>query len=225
MNASRMFAAVFAAGAVAMASAASAHEVITGSGKQVTQQRTVSGFNGVSLAVPARIEIVQGDREGVELTGDDNVLAEIETVVDQGSLKLRWRKDVSVRNAGTLRGTVYARTVEAIAISGSGDVHAPALQSKQLALRIAGSGDMNLAGRADAVQVRISGSGNVKAAKLDARQAKVNIAGSGDATLWARESLSVTVAGSGDVRYYGDPSVEKRIAGSGSVRRAGASPG
>ena len=210
---------------LALAAPAAVAETISGSGRAVTQAREAKAFNAVSLAIPGKMEIVQGDREGITITADDNVMAEIETVVERDSLRIRFRKGLNVNTRTPIRVTVHARTMEAISIAGSGDVLAPSITARQLSVRISGSGDVLLGGKADSLDVRISGSGNVKAGKFETQRAHVSIAGSGDATLWARESLEVTVAGSGDVRYYGDPTVARKIAGSGSVRRAGASPG
>ena len=222
MNAFKL---AFAAAALAAASLAQAAS-ITGSGTPATQQREAAGFTGIGLALPGRVEIVQGAAEGVSVTADDNLLAEIETVVERGVLQIRWRsRNMDVRTRSDIRVTVNARTVESIAVAGSGDVSAPALASKQLAVRISGSGDVKLAGRAESLEARISGSGDIKASRLETERAKVHIAGSGDATVWARKALEAHVAGSGTVRYYGDPSVSRHIAGSGSVRKSGDTPG
>lgn len=199
---------------------------VNGSGKAVTQQREVTGFTGLGLAIPAVVDVVQGASEGLTLTADDNIAAEIETVVEKGVLQVRWRtRNIDVRQATRIRIALSAKTLESIAISGSGDVNAPALNAGRLSVRISGSGDVKLGGRGDAIDVSISGSGDVNAGKFDTQSAHIRIAGSGDAVVWARKSLEAQVAGSGDIRYYGDPTVAKRIAGSGKVRRAGDSPG
>lgn len=227
MNAHRTSFLLAAAAAIAGLglTTASAWTGITGSGKALTQQREVSGFTGVALSVPGRLEIVQGTAEGVTLTADDNVAPEIETVVESGVLHVRFRKDTNVRTRTRISITVKARAIHSIAVAGSGDVIAPSLDSPELKVRIAGSGDVQLGGRAGTLEVRISGSGDVDAGRFDTQHARVSVAGSGDATVWARKSLEVKVSGSGDVRYFGDPDVRQKIAGSGSVRRKGASPG
>lgn len=204
---------------------ASAWSGITGSGRAMTQQREVSGFSGIALSLPGRLEIVQGAAEGVTITADDNVLPEIETVVERGVLHLRFRQNTGVTTRTRIAITVKARSIESIAVAGSGDVIAPSLDSPELTVRLAGSGDVKVGGRAESLQVRISGSGDVDAGRFDTQRAKVSVAGSGDATVWARKTLEVSVSGSGEVRYFGDPEVRKKVAGSGTVRRKGASPG
>jgi hypothetical protein len=178
----------------------------------------------VALSIPARVDIVQGTTEGIRITADDNLLAHIESVVEGGTLKLRWReRSQSVRDAH-IRVIVNVKALESLAVAGSGEIHAPSVNAKRFAVSVAGSGDVKLAGRAEALEVSISGSGDLDAGKLEAQRARVSIAGSGDATVWARAALQANVAGSGEIRYYGDPEIKRSLAGSGSVRRLGAAP-
>ena len=209
------------------------------------QNPAVSGFTGVRLAVPGKMEVIQGGTETLSMEGSAEDLAKIEAVVESGVLHIRQKERMSNWNWNPkFRLTVNAKTIDQLAISGSGDIHSssiksgaiklaisgsgdiriPALEADSASVSISGSGDVTLGGRAGSVDSHISGSGDLKAEKLEARNVKVAISGAGDVKVWAREGLQVRIAGSGDVRYYGDPSVEKRIAGSGSVKRLGANP-
>lgn len=208
------------------------------------ETRAASGFTVIALAAPVKVDIVQGDAEGLVVEGDEAALADLETVVENGTLKIRTRSKKDVPGMGKVRVHVNAKAIEGlriagsgdiiaeslrattlkIAVSGSGDVRIAALDATTLDVSVAGSGDVLVGGKADTLSTSIAGSGDVKAGKLAARTAKVSIAGSGDVTLWARDQISVSVVGSGDVRYYGDPEVKRSIVGSGSVRRLGATP-
>jgi len=216
-----------AAAGLALAATLASAETLTGSCNPATDTRNVAGVRSVSMSVPGRLEIVAGDAEKLTLSGDDNVLPAIETTVERGELRIRFRErgSLNVRLKAPLRMTLTAKSIEGISVAGSGDVVANAMDARKLALSIAGSGNITLGGKAQSLDVQIAGSGDVKAGKLDAKSASVSIAGSGDATVWARESLNASVAGSGDVRYYGDPSVQRSVMGSGTVRRVGAAPG
>jgi putative autotransporter adhesin-like protein len=207
-----------------LAASAALAASLSGSGRSVTEERAVSGYTGISLAIPAKLDVVQGTSESVSITADDNVLKEIESVVEGGVLKLRFRQRFNSVNNTRIRVTVNARAVESLVVAGSGDIHATRLDTPRLAIKVAGSGEVKLSGRAEALEVSISGSGDLDAGRLDTRRAKISVAGSGDAVVWARETLKVNVAGSGDIRYYGDPAIEKTIVGSGSVRKLGAAP-
>jgi hypothetical protein len=218
---------------------------IRGSGKIVQTRRSVAGFTGISLEMPATVAVVQGNdanfAEGVVIETDDNIAPLLETVVERGQLVIRFVRGTGSVSTKVLNVTVNARTIEQLAISGSGDItsgklqgaalrcsisgsgdiHLAQLQVDKLRISIAGSGDFEAAGRADEIEASVAGSGDIKAGKLAAERVKLSIAGSGDAVVRANTALNVRIAGSGDVAYYGNPQVTQAVAGSGEVRRMG----
>lgn len=219
-------------------------KTVRGSGVMKIETRNVTEFNKIALSIPAKVELIQGNTEGITIEGDDNIVPLVETAVRNGELKIHFaEKNISV-STKLLRLVVNVKTVEGLSVAGSGDLHAAQLQSATLKAGIAGSGDVNITrldvdsltvsiagsgnfsagGKAKTVETDIAGSGNIKIGNLEANAVKVSVAGSGDATIWATDSLKVSVAGSGDVKYYGDPKVSKSFAGSGSVKRLGAAP-
>lgn len=217
---------------------------VTGSGNIKSETRNVSGFTGISLSLPANVEIVQGNSEGIVIETDDNISPLIETVVDSGSLKIRFKERNMSVSTKTLNMTVNVKTLDSLSVAGSGDLRAAKLQVPKLKTSIAGSGDVRIAsldadtltlsiagsgdfsagGKANTVEGKIAGSGDIKIGVLAANNVKISIAGSGDATVWAKDTLTVSVAGSGDVAYYGDAKVTQSVAGSGSVKRLGSAP-
>jgi hypothetical protein len=202
---------------------------IVGSGRAVTEKRDASGFRGVALSIPGKLELVQGGSESLTLTADDNVAPLIETFVENGILRIRYRRDsggaLNVRTNTPIRMQLDAKTMESISVAGSSNVDARQLSTGALKVSIAGSGDVRLAGKGESLELSISGSGDVKAKEFETQRTTVSIAGSGDAEVTARAQLKASIAGSGDVRYHGDPSVQKSVVGSGRVRRAGAAAG
>jgi hypothetical protein len=208
------------------------------------QSRPASGFTGIGLSVPLKLELTQGDTESLVLEGEPDALANVETAVENGILMIRSRTRVNFGRTPKMHAYVTAKNIESLRISGSGDISTPSLRSNALKLGISGSGDIRIgtlaaasldvavsgsgdvtvAGKTDMLVAGISGSGDVKAGKLETREARVSIAGAGDVTLWTKESLTVRISGAGDVRYYGDPAITKSVAGVGSVRRVGLAP-
>lgn len=217
-------------------------ERIKGSGVARTEARNVSGFHAVALGVPARLKLRQGDSEGLSITGDDNIVALVETVVEDGALKIRWanKRDYST-NYKDLEIVVNARNIDGLTVAGSGQIRAERLKTTNLRTTIDGSGGitfdaldadsviaaihgsgrLSAAGRADSLDVTVAGSGEVSAAKLESRRARISLLGSAQATVWAKEDLNATIAGSGTIHYYGNPHLNQTVAGSGSIRQAG----
>jgi hypothetical protein len=220
-------------------------EQVQGSGRIVKQVRQVGNFSGLSLGLPGHVALRIGNTEGITIEADDNLLPLVETVVENGTLTIRpTRRNLNLQSK-SIRIVVQARSIERLALGGSGSIDADALRARKLDIDLGGSGSINLKGvDSDALAVSLGGSGDLKAAggttgkltvsiggsgdvdlgRVQARSASVTIAGSGEATVWARNELSATIAGSGDVNYYGDPQVSKSSVGSGGVRRMGAAP-
>ena len=209
------------------------------------ETRDVSGFDGLGVSAPIRVELKQGDAESLVVEGEESALAELESYVERGSLLLRQRSSGHVKYMDKVKAYVTMKDIRGISAAGSGDIVAGALRTGEVKLAVAGSGDLRIAdltatlvhaavagsgdltiaGRAEKLEAGVAGSGDLKAGKLEVADAKVGVAGSGSASVWARASLHASVAGSGDVRYFGDPTVRKTsVTGSGTLRRAGANP-
>jgi hypothetical protein len=220
-------------------------EQVQGSGRIVKQARQVGNFSGLSLGLPGHLELRIGNSESVTIEADDNLLPLVETVVEGGMLRIRpTRRNLDLESK-SIRIVVQARSIERLALGGSGSIDADPLRARKLDIDLGGSGSIRLKGvESDALAVALGGSGDLQAARgavgrltvsiggsgdvdlgrVQATSASVTIAGSGEATVWPRNALSATIAGSGDVNYYGDPQVSKSTIGSGGVRRVGAAP-
>lgn len=217
-------------------------EKVRGNGKVRTQPRELAHFTGMSLSLPAQVELRIGNSEGISIETDENLLPLIDTGIENGTLKIRAAKKNMNLQPSTMKIVVQARQVERIALGGSGSVRSEPLRGGSMQFDVGGSGSIDIksidgdtvtvtvggsgniktgGGSAKTLSVSIGGSGDVDAGKLAASQASASVAGSGTATVWARDALSVTIAGSGDVNYYGDPKVSKSVAGSGDVNRLG----
>ncbi|MES2117998.1 MAG: head GIN domain-containing protein [Pseudomonadota bacterium] len=217
---------------------------VQGSGNLTRQTRQVDHFTGLALGMGGNVEVRLGAMEGVTVETDDNLQSLIETTVDNGTLRIRPLKRDMRLEPHALRIVVQARTMERLAVTGSGTVVADGLHGQKLAFDVAGSGSilanrldgesvavslagsgtLRAGGKADRLQVSVGGSGQVQAGKLAARDVTASVSGSGQAQVWAREALNVNVVGSGDIGYYGDPRLTTSVLGSGSVKRLGAAP-
>lgn len=219
-------------------------EHVQGNGKITKQTRELGHFTALSTSVDGNVEIRLGNTEGISIETDDNLQGLIETVVENGTLRIRpLKKDMQLETR-TLKIVVQAKSVDHISVAGSGNVDADRLrgeglrvevggsgsinlrdlESESLAVSLGGSGNLKASGKTERLQISIGGSGKVQAGQLATRDTTVSIGGSGQATVWAKQSLHLSVAGSGDVSYYGDPQLSKSISGSGSVKRLAGSP-
>lgn len=209
-----------------------------GTGELETEIRNVDNFHALEVSVCGDVEVRTDSVYRVEVTCEGNIIAYLETVEDDGVLKILFDRDVY--DVDNLKIRVSAPNWDGIKINGSADVDVPdAISGSKLDLgitgsgnlkvfnadfdkintRVSGSGDMLLAGAADDLKCTVTGSGNINALGCPVKTATVTVSGSGDVRLTVTESLNVTISGSGDVEYEGNPQVTKQVSGSGNVRK------
>jgi carbon monoxide dehydrogenase subunit G len=212
---------------------------IVGSGQSATERRAVGAFDAVSVSGNMKLVVRQAATIAVLVRADDNVLPVLETVVEGGTLKVRYQRGTSVSTRTPVVVEVDASTLKALStsgsgdieletfktpvlnlsVSGSGDVRFKGLDTDNLSLSISGSGDAQGDGRASKLRISIAGSGDVKFGSVVSDEVRISIAGSGNAVVQAARTLEASIAGSGDVRYTGNATVSSRVAGSGSIKK------
>ena len=216
---------------------------VRGSGRVTSERRSVADFDRLSVAGAFEIELRQGSSEGLELTGDDDLLPLVETVVEDRegarTLRISPRRDVDLQPSQPIRIRVDLMRLSSVALGGASRVKASGLRTAKLALSLGGSGDIALTGldaerlvvniggsgrvavggRSTEASLTVGGSGRVLLADLAADDVSVTLAGSGGADVRAERRLKVTIAGSGRVRHGGAAVPSVTIVGSGDVRR------
>lgn len=215
--------------------------LVVGSGKTVTEERAISGVDGVALSFVGDLRIKQGDEEKLVITGDDNVLPLITTEVKDGVLTIGskstfgipsindLRYDLTVRNLNSLQlsgaGSAKMDGLEtpelAVGVSGAGNLSIKDLQADRVTANLSGVGNLELAGKANRQAISLSGAGSYSGGDLETGATDITLSGLGGATVWATESLNATISGAGNIEYYGKPEVTSKISGLGNVTSQG----
>ena len=187
----------------------------------VNEERDVTGFTRVVLALPGELEIVQNGAESVSVEAEEALLPNVRTRVQGNTLVI----DTDAPNFSTnqpLRFTVYMYELTGLTVEGAGEVIAENLELETLELSIDGAGSAALSGEAQEVVVAIDGAGEVYARGLESNTVTLVLNGVGEVEACALESFNAEVNGAGGVRYYGDPDeTEVSVNGAGDVERAG----
>jgi hypothetical protein len=202
-------------------SVACVFDSVAGSGKIITEPRTVSGFSAVTLSGSGTVIIEQTGNESLTVTTDDNLLPYIKTEVKGNTLELGFQDSMTnVRPTHDIVFKLTAKRLEELLVSGSGKADAKGLDPDHLRIKISGSGEVSAQGTANDLDLRISGSGGYRGEDMRSRRATIDISGSGGAVIAASETLKADVSGSGSIEYLGDPQVTQHVSGSGSVHHA-----
>lgn len=216
---------------------------MTSAGQAAEETRDVSSFSEISLRIPATVHLEQGRKQSVRIVAKQSTLEDIITEVNGSKLVIRFPgKSIFQRNYKPGKIDIYISVpdINALGVSGSGDILANAIEARIIDLAVSGSGNIEIDnlksnkikgtisgsgnikidgdGVAGELIVSISGSGNFKADEFEAEDVAVSTSGSGNCKVKSNGSVKVRIAGSGSVYYKGNPSVDATVAGSGSVK-------
>jgi hypothetical protein len=215
---------------------------IRGSGKVITEERDVSGFDSVTLSGYGRVIITQGDEEALTVETDDNLMQYIETKVRGRTLEISFTEEKTIVDPSesiifrlsvidlTALATSGAGSFEIDAldadrlevdVSGAGDIEIGSLNATDLVVTVNGAGNVRLAGQVGTQRIELNGLGNYDGPDLKSQAASVDINGAGNVTMWVLDTLDVTISAAGNVEYYGSPSVTQDISGVGKVTSQG----
>ena len=176
--------------------------VIRGSGNVAAEEHEVRDFTSVTFATIGQLLIEQGEEEGLRIEAEDNLLPYFESEIHNGELIIREAGNVTLQPTQPVRFHLRVRTLEGLAVTGSGSASAARLAAETFSAQLTGSGDLTL-GQLAAVNVRaqLSGSGAMEIAALTATQLDAQLTGAG-AMQFAGEvrSQQLTLSGSGDYR-------------------------
>ena len=199
------------------------------SGEYVTKDTVVSPFRNLCLQTSfSDYEIVQSDTYKVSIYAPEDFMQYIDLTSDEkGGLSIRASLDNSriwiVPEETKI--TVYVPSLEALSVSGSGDVRCRRFENPgELALTISGSTDLKFDFlSATGLSVSAAGSCDLGFGILQAKTADMALAGSGDIEVSDLQvnAVSASVAGSGDLELRGHAESAKfSVAGSGDINAA-----
>jgi hypothetical protein len=202
---------------VAMLTACS---VTTGSGKVVSESRTVSGFTKIDLSGAGDVIIEQNGTEALTIEAEDNLIPKLTSEVVNGTLRLGEKSNLTIHLTKPVTYRVSMKDVSGLMISGSGTVTASTITAPSLAVDLSGSGKITVGGTVEQQDLKISGSGEYRAKDLQTKVASAQISGSGNATVTVSDKLDAQLSGSGQLTYYGNPpQVTREVSGSGRVTK------
>ncbi len=181
--------------------------IVSGSGKIVSSQRTVSGYTRLVFDAPGELTITQNEKEALSIEGDDNLLGYIKTEVENGALRIYVVPGVAVLDATQpIRYTLSVKRLDGIALDGSGKIKSAKLEAERFALTMNGSGDITLGSlKVDNLDFYLNGSGSLQFDTLNAQKVTLGMNGSGGVEIEAlsADELQATVNGSGKYALKG----------------------
>ncbi len=211
---------------------------VKGNGDMVTKTRSVGNYDVVAVGGSFDVKLYAGKEGNLKITVDENLLAYLITEVDNGTLKIKWKKGTNISHHSQILVTVPFKEIEGASLAGSGDLYSEdviktnafkaalagsgdirlKLSTTSVSASLAGSGDIELSGTTNDFKCALAGSGDIQAYDLASNNTDVRISGSGGIKVSAKDMLSARISGSGNIYYKGNPEKQDiKVSGSGTV--------
>jgi hypothetical protein len=209
--------------------------------QQEPEKREVKNFHAISLSGSYTVNVKMGDKESLSIEGNSEDVNRIETVVENGVLRILTKRNFNSWNSVGQKVTISitAQRLDGLMLSGSGALNLDGVMNsasadiqlsgsgeintnvdtQNISVALSGSGNVNLSGKTGAVNIAVFGSGDVKAKKLESETGNIKVAGSGNVYIKIQKDLNASIFGSGSVKYMGEPIVTINKVGSGNVSK------
>lgn len=192
-------------------------EKIEGGGTVITEPREVENFYNVSVSGSTNVFITYGVAFDVKVKAYQNIIATLETKVQNGTLLIGFKNNVRNDNS-----EVYITMPALISVTtnGSGNINTKGnfLGMDYFSASTSGTGVISIEkGSAKNYKVSINGSGDVKSFGFLTEQATITASGSGDAEVTVTKNIKATLKGSGNVYYKGNPVIDAITSSSGRM--------
>lgn len=194
-----------------------------GSGKQISENRSVETFSSVVLAGSYKVVISQDSSSKMNIVADDNIMVHIKTSVSGGVLEIKM--DDNICNPGEIMIALSAKEWKGIEVSGVSKINSSSqikaeefkidlsgsssltldLVAAAVSTRSSGSAEINLKGQARSHAINLSGSGVLKAFDFVVGDYKIITSGASEMEINVLNDLKVKTSGSSKITYKGSP--------------------
>lgn len=197
----------------------SKYEVIRGDGRTITETRTIPPFSSVETHYDIKANIIQGTTQEVKVTGYENLLAILETEVENGVLRLKYNNRYNTIRNGNVVVNIIVPAISKATIHGSNNIEVTGFRDLQeFEGSIHGSGNIKVSNSVSQLaKLLIYGSGRIDAQELQTKRSEASIFGSGNVFISVSEELEAKIYGSGNINYWGNPAIQTEMHGSGRV--------
>lgn len=197
---------------------------IKGSGKQVTEDRKISGnFSRVDISGGFKVNLKQDSSQAVSITADDNLMKYIRSNIDGDELHIYSKKNFC--GSGEIVINIGVRELEALKGSGAVEFDSDGkLNVKDLNIKLngaskvnldlnaanvstegSGASEINMKGQATSHRIELTGSGKVHALDFVVGKYDIHTTGASHCEINVLDDLEVNTTGASEIQYRGNP--------------------
>src|SRR5438309_2891521 len=188
-----------------------------------SQDRDVPAFDSIHVASGIRASVSVGPRKPLQVEADEDVLPLVETHVENGTLHIGFKPHTRLRGTGEVIVTAQTPELHAVATSGGaivrasltkadesaltadggGEIRARGVDARTLVAKASGGSVLQVAGRAENVELNLSGGSHFDGPQLEARDVEVHGSGGAVAELRASGNVRGGLSGGSEMHLRG----------------------
>jgi hypothetical protein len=185
----------------------------------ITQTRTVSTFDGLSISGIFKVIFTQGEPQSVKIETDENLMGKVITEVHGSVLEIGTKG--SFNNPTRMIAYITAKDLKALGMSGAtkftatNKIVTPTLKIDlsgvanaalnanvpNVTCSLSGTAKLDLEGTGNQISADLSGTAKLQASNFEIQDAKVDASGIGSATINATKTLSLSASGASKIKY------------------------
>lgn len=195
-----------------------------------TETRNLSNYHAVHVSAGIDLYLKMGDTEEVKVVADDDIIDDLKTEVENGTLNIYMKKSnwnwggysktrkvyVTVKELDEIHAssgsdvksenTLKGETLDVKASSGS-DVSLDVVY-KNFSLDTSSGSDAKVSGKTKTFEAEASSGSDINAKELESVICKVRVSSGSDASVNVSDELYARASSGADVYYYGNPQVK-----------------
>jgi hypothetical protein len=211
--------------------------LLSGAALANTEEREVPDFDAVAIASGIRATVEIGPRRPVRVEADPEVLALVETRVEDGTLRVGFRPHTSLQGDHTVtvtirtpqlrdlagsggafvRATLTRAQTSALSASGGSELHVRGVDAQQLSVHGSGGAVIEVAGRAAVLDLQMSGGTQLLGHDLSVRDVSLQASGGSVGELRADGRISGGLSGGSELHVRGAAKATVATSGGSSV--------
>ena len=176
----------------------------------------VAPFEKIENSSPGIIRYHRSNEHRVILNIDSNLEKYVSIVSENNTLKIDKKNTHLTVLTINYVIDVYAPSISAISISGSGNFNGN-IKCENISARGSGSGEIIIMGNSQNADIIMSGSGRFRGSEFIANNAILTVRGSGSITIHVTDYIKANISGSGNIIYQGTPAIDYSRNGSGRL--------
>lgn len=196
-------------------------------GTEKTEVRNLSGFSSINVSTGIDLFITMGNVESVKVVADDDIIDQLKTEVEDGTLKIYMKsRSLFSWNWNKVRKVyVQLKTLEKLdASSGSDVVSENTLRGSKIAISTSSGSDVKLdlvydeikidsssgsdaelSGECNLLEAHSSSGSDIDAADLESKVCHASASSGADAVVNASDEIHADASSGADIRYIGNP--------------------